>query len=451
MTSIGSQAPAGTAVSQPAPAPVTIPSYQIRTEPAQSPPGAARRQYALVLLLAGVVRAAWGLLVPVIPISDSIAYDTFARNLAASKFYGWDGVNPSAYWPVGAPFMYSLVYRVFHPESWGYGPTVAVNWVIGMAVVALTMALARRWFDRPVALAAGILMALWPWHVQFTTILASESIFTALCLAGMLVWPTDRKGVVPRAIVAGFILAAATYVRPTALLIPAVLAVAGVLKDRDALGGILRVAFVYTVIAACLAPWAYRNHQQIGQFTLVSTNGGPNLWMGNNPQTTGFYQALPPQPEGMTEAQFHKQLGQEAVGYIRAHPVAFVKRTIIKAVRLYERETIGVGWNEKGLLTFLPAVAVTALKAGSQAFWLAALVAGVAGGIILTARQGLVAAALHPVVLIPAYFTGVHAVIVIQDRYHFPMTPMVAVLAAVALLRGVQWARDRRARTAPAA
>jgi hypothetical protein len=37
----------------------------------------------------------------------------------------------------------------------------------------------------------------------------------------------------------------------------------------------------------CLAPWAVRNWAIHHQFVLISTNGGFNFWIGNNPLATG--------------------------------------------------------------------------------------------------------------------------------------------------------------------
>ena len=54
-----------------------------------------------VLTTALVLRVAWGILVPVVPVADSNAYDVFARVLTEHGVYGWTPGEPSAYWPVG--------------------------------------------------------------------------------------------------------------------------------------------------------------------------------------------------------------------------------------------------------------------------------------------------------------------------------------------------------------
>ena len=49
-------------------------------------------------------------------------------------------------------------------------------------------------------------------------------------------------------------------------------------------------------------------------------------------------------------------------------------------------------------------------------------------------RFGFFPALAHPVLLIWIYFTGVYSIFVVEDRYHFPCHPFIAMLAAVAIL-----------------
>ncbi len=191
------------------------------------------------MLLATVVRLVWALVVPMSPVSDSVIYDGAARRLAQGLPYTIDAASttPSAHWPVGTSFMYSLVYRIFDPASFGYSPVVALNLIIGVAIVGLSMRLASRWYGARVGIITGILLALWPMHIEFTSVIASEPIFTACILGGLLLsWPRKelnpsedepkghtRAGLgIAKLALAGIFFAAATYARPTALLIPAI-------------------------------------------------------------------------------------------------------------------------------------------------------------------------------------------------------------------------------------
>jgi 4-amino-4-deoxy-L-arabinose transferase-like glycosyltransferase len=385
-----------------------------------------------------LVRILWALRIPISPVSDCHAYDTFARNLANGLVYGFDGISPSAYWPVGTSFMYSLVYRIFDPEQWGYGPIAALNILVGVAIVVLGMELGRRWFGRAVGLATGAILAVWPLHVQFSTVIASEQIFTLLCIAGVLAWaePGDRRGLA-RACLAGVIFAAATYVRPTAALLPLVLAGSAWLRGCSFRSASAQAALAVMIMAVLVAPWSVRNTRAFGQFVVVSTNGGANLWMGNNPETTGHYMDLPEMPPEFNEAQVDTQLGREARQYIMEQPLAFAVRTVVKAVRLHERETIGIVWNEPSLQAMMGPGSLKTMKIASQAYWVVALLAGLCGAAILASRWRY-KAAVHPAIAIWGYFTAVHAVIVIQDRYHFPATPVIASLAALAFIAAWQ-------------
>jgi len=390
---------------------------------------------------AAALRIAWALLVPIAPISDPNAYDVCARNLASHNTFGYQPDQPWAFWPVGASFAYSLVYRAFDPATFGYAPIAGFNVLAGVLMVGLAMACAHRWFGRAPALATGLMLALWPTHIEFTTVMASETPFIALVLAGILVWP-DRF-LVGRLVLAGLLFAAATYVRPTALLIPIVLAGAQWLRAprlKDIPLAAASAAVALAVMAACIAPWAARNYHLFGRPVLISTNGGSNLWMGNNPESTGAYQE-PPEFPGNNEAERDALRGRLAREYILGHPVAFAKRTLVKAVKLHTTETIGVGWNLRGLKRAAPGLmadekgtAVRALKAVSTAYWLAVLLLSLPGLWLLTRRSGVWHALTHPAVAIWVYFTAVHAVIVIQDRYHLPATPMIASLAALTLV-----------------
>jgi 4-amino-4-deoxy-L-arabinose transferase-like glycosyltransferase len=393
----------------------------------------------IVLALAVLARLVWACLVPVVPVSDCEAYDIFARNLAAGGAFGFAPDEPSLFWPPGTSFLYSLVYRISAPEQLGFALATALNLACGVGLVALSMHLAREWFGRRAALACGLLLALWPMHVQFTTLIASELAFTLACLLALRAW-RRRSSPVRAALLTGLCLAAATYIRPTALLLPAVFALVDVLRDRKLVAPLLRAAGALLVILACVLPWSLRNQRHFGRFVLVSANGGSNLWMGNNPQTTGYYQPLP--ELGLTnQAEIDEELARRAKEYIRAEPAAFVVRTLKKAVLLHRSETIGVVWNEPGLQRAAPSLfggaarGVKLLKLASTAYWWLALALALFGWVRLARSSGAWAALTHPATALWAYFVVVHAVIVIQDRYHFPATPLIAALAGLGLAR----------------
>lgn len=390
-----------------------------------------RRYYLWIALLAFTVRAIWAIVIPVMPVSDSAAYDTFAQNLANCQNYGWDCTTPSAYWPVGTSFIYALFYRVFGHT---YTPIVVFNLVVGILTVVLSMHLAERWFGRRTAALTGILLALWCSQVQFTTVLASEQIFTVLVLIAIAIWSREQTNLWQRAIIVGIVLAATSYVRPTAGLIPVLLMFLRYVSTRKVRENLTAALIMFSVIALLVAPWSIRNTQAFGQFVTISTNGGVNLWMGNNPASTGGYMELPPEVDGMNEAARDQYLKSIAVAHIKEKPLLFGLRTAQRIVDTHSRESIGITWNEPALVARFGNRILTPLKILNQLYWIPMLGLGLVGIVLLVVQSGWFAAITHPTVLMWGYFAVIHAIIVAQDRYHFPSIPMIAILSASALV-----------------
>lgn len=382
---------------------------------------------AAVVALGLALRIAWALNVPVAPVSDSHAYDVFARNLVQHNVYGWEPASPSAYWPVGTAFVYSVLYRIFGVN---HAPILVLNTVLGAVIVALTIILARRWHGRDTAVAAGVLVACWPSLIEFTTVLASELPFMALLLGALALWSVEGRSLT-RASWAGVLLGGACYFRPTALLVPALLVAVsftrGAPRARLALNG----AVVLAVMALVIAPWSVRNSLLFHRFVLISTNGGANTWMGNNPASFGQYMELP-SLENLDEAERDAYLGREARRYILDHPLRFAVRTAVKLVRLHERESIGVRWNAEGLRSQTDEAGILVLKVAGNLFWWVTLALAVVGAIDLARRTGF-RVALDPALAMWTYFAAVHAMTVVQDRYHFPSIPFIAMLAGITI------------------
>ncbi len=392
-------------------------------------PANGRRARAAILSLALLLRLAWALAVPVVPVSDSVAYDTFAQHLAAGEGYGWNPGEPSAYWPVGTSAVYSALYRVF---GHSYTPIVALNIALGLSIVYLTMSLARRWSGEPTSILAGLLMSVWPLLIQFTTILASELLFLFFALAAIWIAELERARPLTRSLLAGLALAAASYVRPISLLLVPFLFLRALARDRRVSTFLLCCSVATLSMLAVLLPWSLRNMRVFERFVLVSTNGGANFWMGNNPDTTGGYMPLP--DLGIpNEAQQNEAFNKLAMAYIREKPLRFLSRTALKALMLHDRETIGIVWNGQGITERFGKRTIPALKTGSNLYWYLVLALGLLGTVLALREKPFHLVIVFPPLYFWSYFILVHCLTVVNDRYHFPSIPFIAILAASAL------------------
>ncbi|MEQ9455059.1 MAG: glycosyltransferase family 39 protein [Phycisphaeraceae bacterium] len=389
----------------------------------------------LILAVALVLRLAWMIAVPVDPVSDSFAYMTFATHISQGHGMTWEpGMDrPTAYWPVGAAALYALSYMVLGSEH--LGPLV-LNLMASMGCVWLTGELARHLYDSRTALTAAAIMAFMPSQIYFTTIYASEIFFNLAVLAAVLLWihQGTQHAVLWGAIWTGTLLAVAAYIRPTALLIPFLLTGLRLLETRRWGRPTTELAVMITIMIVFIAPWSYRNHVAFDSFVPISTNGGANLWMGNNPSNPGGgYMPLSEDLKSFrNEAERDRRAKEIALKYIKDEPIEFVFRFGRKLRATHERDTIGVVWNEPGLVGAYGSWALTPLKFASTVYWYGLMTVGATGAVMMLRSGGRGISLLLPGTLI-VYFTFVHAVIVAQDRYHYAAIPYLALFGAVTL------------------
>jgi len=394
-----------------------------------------------ILAIAFVLRVTWAALVPVLPLGDSVAYNALAHTLAQRGVYGWDAVSPSAYWPPGTSAVYAAFYVMFG-ES--FGPTVILNIILSLSVIALTMWLGNMFIGKPAGSLAGFLMAIWPGEVTYVTLLASELPFTFLALVGCAVWFNSNLPNLARSVISGLAFGAATYFRSVAFLLPAVLWLSAIPKWEKWRQATMATLVATLVIGLLISPWSIRNARIFGHFVPMTTADGVNLWMGNNVKSNGLYMPLPAAVRGLNEYDQNRILMEDALLNIVEHPGVFVVRFLEKAALLHLRETIAITWNTEGIKQRFGENAIWPLKFISQVFWTLTLLFAVAGIVILVRRIGLLETLMSPPVLLWIYFTAVYSIFVVADRYHFPSHPFMSMLAAVTILAGAGRIRSLR-------
>ncbi|MEO1137361.1 MAG: glycosyltransferase family 39 protein [Pseudomonadota bacterium] len=400
-----------------------------------------RHQLVMIAGLAFVLRMVWALIAPIEPVSDPYIYMVTAQNLAQHGVYGVTPEEPFSYWPVGAAAIYALGYKVLGVNM---APVLLLNFTAGLLLVFTTGLLARRWYGQTAGLITAFLIAIWPNLIMYTTLFASEIFFLVLVNLMLLAWRPEDARPWGLAILAGLFLAGAIFVRPVALLLPVVMVGLAFLRQSAPLGRSLTFTLAAVIVAGvAIAPWTARNMALHNEFVLISTNGGPNLWMGNNPDSDGGYMPLPDYVDGMSETERAKILGDQAKAYMLEDPLRTFNNIIYRAVKSHDRETIAIAWNTEGLLKRydIEERALLPLKLMSQAFWMSVLAFGLGGAVLTVASMrnektwlARLGALASPALVLWAYYTSVHAVIVAGDRYHIPSIPFIAMIAALAVI-----------------
>ena len=109
----------------------------------------------------------------------------------------------------------------------------------------------------------------------------------------------------------------------------------GVLHNK-----LLKICLVFSIAILVIAPWLVRNYLVFNKFPLLKSTAGLNLWLGNNPSSSGTFFSKGGEdlfdvitkkfPEGfkLSEVEQDAIFYREAIDYIKANPFNYLKLVI---------------------------------------------------------------------------------------------------------------------------
>ena len=234
---------------------------------------------------------------------DGLKYERFGREAAAGSIFGCGNFG-HAYWAPGWISTIALLYRIFGPHY------IVIR--IFLVITALLTALlvhraALRIAGMRAALAAPVFFLFSSLTFRFTTYYQYElPIGFALLCSFTILFGREAPGHDHDARSADFrprdllrIAAAGLVAGAAALVSPRILAATLPFGIRFYLaGGSRRLARALPAfligVALVLTPWTIRNYRCYGEFIPTTSNGGINLYIANNPHSTGGYH-MPPE------------------------------------------------------------------------------------------------------------------------------------------------------------
>jgi hypothetical protein len=383
-------------------------------------------------------------LVPVHPVWDGTIYASSADAIASGLGYvraSMDPANPgepTAYYPVGFPILLAAL-RLAPIAN---GLDLVVQSLAGALAVIGAGLLGLRADGRRSGLRAAWLVALWPGGILLSASWLAEPFFALFVVAAsVLVAYAPRSRALRASAGAALVLGFGAYVRPTAIPMAFAIAFGVAWASTGTTGGRCRALarhglVVAAMIALAVAPWAARNAITLGGIVPVSTNGGANLFLGT--RGMGGFEPLPAGLgcSGLSEIAHDRCLGQLAVARITEDPLSWLARGVLKLTHTFGHESSPAqAWAsataEAGVTGEAHALWALAID---RAFWLPFLAASIAGGVMLASRKrsSRVKVAIFAPILALA---GLHFVFLGGDRYHAPVVPLMAALAAIAIGR----------------
>jgi 4-amino-4-deoxy-L-arabinose transferase-like glycosyltransferase len=381
-----------------------------------------------LILLGGLVARAAAVLILDRPlVSDSAAYMEMARTIVAPgpmrDIYG----NAALYSP-GYPFFLSALFQLFGIDPW---IARAGNLLLGGISILLTWVLAREATGRSLValLAAAGLAGLIP-AIAGAAVLERENLSVPLLLLFLLLALKMLRSKYPGLLAAGTgAVFGCCLLAGVSILFTALVFVAAVAWRRE--GATQMAGQLFLFAAACgllLAPWLMHVDREVGR-PMMSTNGGINLYVGNNPAASGYFVSIADTPVGPGWEQLRRRLGEASLSsYLQSlaieHALSDPARTILLDLRklayFWLPDTPDASDEDHG-------TAVTAIR------WLGALqhVAILALALTALVRWRRVPKEAWLLVLAIAAFWSIHGIVYVITRYRAPAMPLVLILAAL--------------------
>src|SRR3954453_11610654 len=410
-------------------------------------PESSARFFLIAAMLFLAPRIGWMLAVDAAPMSDQLWYFERAVGLLNGEGYVVQG-QPTAFWPGGYPAFLAGLFAVFGPDI---EVAKAANLVLSAVAMAFVYRISRRaaGSEGP-AKVALVLAVLYPTLIFYTELLYSEPLFMALMLAGidLLLGAEERRRRWIGIAAAGVCFGLASLVKTQALLLPALL-IGGAFAPRR-IGfrqAVLTGLVAYAACLAVIAPWTLRNWVVLGQPVLISTNGGFNLYMGNNPWNRwgGYMWPAPKEFMDATEnlnilkaipdeIGLNAKLNRLALNYIRDNPVEAAKRVPYKLYQFFRFDVLPLSQAEVGARRNGQDVhALVATVAPLAEIWHWAMMwSAFLFPILFRLARRPAEVALTAFVPV-AYFSAITAVFFGEARFNLPLLPLYPVIAVCIL------------------
>jgi len=426
-----------------------------------------------ILLLALIVRVVWVSNVQPDPrdgrFDDSVWYygaghhlaegdgyvyplDTFCEQRTDEACEGrWapgQKLEPTALWAPGYPLLLAALFRL-------PGDDIAaarfVNVLAGLALIAGVYYLASKLWNKTAGLLAAAAIALFPSHVYFSSLLLSESVFTAaavllLCLA--VAWTLDESTPRWHVFVLGIAAGCVGMLRPEGAFIVLAIVATWVAVYRSSRRVGTYAGLLLLGMAVLYVPWTIRNIVQLDAPVIGTTGLGQVLIQGHNPDAGGrpdlyavaqLWDKYQDVPFPGRELRINNEGISKSIDYAVHHIPREFSLMPHRLAWFFRGDDTVVFWLQNappGDARPFSSAWEARLEGIANVYYYAVLgimVLGLPFWLLRTSRR-------HTIIWGPfAVYTAMWAFFFVGEaRYHFPLLPVFCILAGIGLAAAIE-------------
>jgi hypothetical protein len=356
-------------------------------------------------------------------------HDLAVSMLSGEGYTNADG--PTAFRPPFYPAFLTAVYWL----TGGPHPLAArlAQCALGVVEVWLAYRMVIVFGFSSAAMLTAWVVALYPTRVLYTAFLHREALLGILWLLQVLVFSRfeSSKGGVRAAVLTGIVIAGSALCS-TVFLATSITLSLFFLFTHPSKRTLSPILGGWALAIVLLAPWGFRNQQALGSWVWVNTKGGRALWEGNNRGWMEGKTEIAIRQEqwnalrGMTEPEADRFARGKALEFIRSRPAEFLYLTWRRVLQFWRLELLPFFYYKHGFWGDVPKG-----------------VLGLVGGVVVLAFPGLLVAAVaggttcwtnrwvRLLLLLFVTHCLASSLFIGGFRYHYPLVPGLAALAAV--------------------
>lgn len=414
--------------------------------------------FSILSLLVVVPRAIWIRYVDTAPVSDFFLYQNYAANASRGIFDIYDKTYQVFPFKFGYPLTISLFYKLF-----GTTDTTVIkilNIVLSLALALIVFWIGKNIFDENTGKLAGLIVALHPAQIMYTSVLASEHVFIVFfaLAAGFIVKAvkaSKAKKQYAFLALSGVFLAPANFNRPVAIILLPVLFIWLLFSVYEDLSFIKRLLKTLPRFTAALLSYiivfsilTMPVSKIIGQ-PIYKSSSGFSMLLGTNYIYNGRHSAE--DETILKEFNFnydwvHKEAYKRSLLRIVLNPQEFAYLVERKTVTQWANEDYGPIWSttkfetDKLVSDYIIKYPYL-LIFPNHFFYMTVLLFALMGVFLLNRNNKLILPSLLT-------FLGFYASSVfleVQSRYHYPAMPALIILSSFGAIESINFLSTKRA------
>ena len=241
---------------------------------------------ASITLIALVLRLVWILRVPTVPVSDFLQYHKGALSIINGTGYRIYG-HISAYEPVGYSLFLAFIYSIFGSSFW---VAKIANVILSCVGLIFIYHITKKCFTKRYAYICALIYGILPLNIVYTSIISTEIIFTTLYLI-LFFLILKKRSIKYSNIILGILLGILTLIKPYMMIYQFTIFFLDVISLHSLKKSAQNFIIITAALLVTISPWTIRNYIVFHKIIPVSTNGGYNLYINNNPDAIGSWRS----------------------------------------------------------------------------------------------------------------------------------------------------------------